>query len=83
MTPEREHYLAYMLRLWRIGEDGKTWRASLENAHTGARQGFANLNALLAFLEEKTDQVSSDRTGGSFSSSGEGQGRGSEPQFSE
>ena len=83
MTPERKRYLAYMLRLWRIGEDGKTWRASLENAHTGARQGFANLDALLAFLEEKTGQGTSTRSGGSFSSSGEGQGREPEPHFSE
>ncbi len=36
------------------------WRASLENAHTGARQGFASLDALVAFLEEKTDQCLTD-----------------------
>ena len=54
MVTERKPYLAYMLRLWQTGEDGMTWRASLENAHTGARQGFAGLNALFAFLEEQT-----------------------------
>lgn len=56
MVTERKPYLAYMLRLWQTGEDRRAWRASLENAHTGARQGFASLDALFAFLEEKTGQ---------------------------
>jgi hypothetical protein len=54
MVTESQHYLAYMLRLWQTGEDKMAWRASLEDAHTGARQGFASLDALCAFLEEKT-----------------------------
>lgn len=33
------------------------WRASLENPHTGERQGFANLTDLFIFLEEETCQV--------------------------
>ena len=56
MTRESHGYLAYMLRLWQTGEDTKVWRASLENAHTGARHGFASLDALFVFLEEETDQ---------------------------
>ena len=55
MTTERPGYLAYLLRLWRVSDDGKpVWRASLENPHTGERHGFANLELLFAFLEEKT-----------------------------
>ncbi len=55
MTTEPRRYLAYMLRLWQVGGDGEpTWRASLESPHTGERQGFAGLQALLAFLEEQT-----------------------------
>jgi len=58
MTTERPGYLAYLLRLWRVNDDGKpVWRASLENPHTGERHGFANLELLFAFLEEKTGEL--------------------------
>jgi hypothetical protein len=44
-----------MLRLWQADSDEElTWRASLESPHTGERRGFANLEALVAFLEEET-----------------------------
>jgi hypothetical protein len=56
MVVKQQRYLAYMLRLWQVGEDKTTWRASLENAHSGARQAFASLDALLAFLEEETSR---------------------------
>jgi len=47
-------YLAFLLRLWCVDvEDGIAWRASLENAHTGERQGFADLEQMSAFLEER------------------------------
>ena len=50
-------YLSYMLRLWQAGSrDGKSvWRASLENPHTGERLAFGGVEALVAFLVEKTD----------------------------
>jgi hypothetical protein len=50
-------YLSYMLRLWQAGSrDGKSvWRASLENPHTGERLAFGGVEALVAFLAEKTD----------------------------
>jgi len=46
-----------MLRLWQAGSrDGKSvWRASLENPHTGERLAFGGVEALVAFLAEKTD----------------------------
>ena len=57
-------YRAYMLRLWeerRNSPDAPgTWRFSLEDAHTGEKQGFASLEALLAFLQEQA----SDEEGG-------------------
>ena len=58
----RQHYLAYLLRLWQIGTDKEpTWRASLESPHTGERQGFADLETLFSFLREKThNQPQSD-----------------------
>jgi hypothetical protein len=58
MTAEQPGYLAYLLRLWRVNDDGKpVWRASVENPHTGERHGFANLETLFAFLEEKTAEL--------------------------
>ena len=83
MATERQRYLAYMLRLWQTGEDEMAWRASLENAHTGTRQGFASLDALCAFLEEKTGQGPSAAPGGSYSGPGGSQGRNSEPHSGE
>jgi len=45
----------YLLRLWQVENDGHPiWRASLEDAHTGERQGFANLTLLYAYLAEQT-----------------------------
>ncbi|MCP4538325.1 MAG: hypothetical protein GY832_14405 [Chloroflexi bacterium] len=62
----RQHYLAYMLRLWKTNTGkGPAWRASLESPHTGERQGFVDLETLFAFLKEKTDNKSqSDTMGG-------------------
>lgn len=71
MVTKRQRYLAYMLRLWQVGEDAKVWRASLENAHTGARQGFAGLDTLFVFLEEETGQGSSAAAGEPCLDSGE------------
>ncbi len=48
-------YRAYLLRCW--AEHGPAapapavWRYSLEDPHTGERRGFADLAALLAFLD--------------------------------
>jgi hypothetical protein len=49
------HYLAYLLRLWRVGSEGEVaWRASLEDGHTGERQGFADLDALFNHVRSQT-----------------------------
>ncbi len=49
---DRQDYLAYMVRLWRIeGEGQPVWRASVECPHTGERQAFATLRLLFAYLE--------------------------------
>ena len=54
MTTEKQHYLAYMLRLWQVSSDGEPiWRTSLESPHSGERHGFANLETLFAFLAEQ------------------------------
>ena len=83
MVTEQQRYLAYMLRLWQTGEDRQAWRASLENAHTGARQGFASLDALFLFLEVETCQGSSATIEGSCLALEEGRVPETEPQPSE
>jgi hypothetical protein len=46
-------YRAYLLRIWRVqSERGPLWRASLEDARTGERRGFPDLEALYGFLQE-------------------------------
>ncbi len=54
---QQQDYLAYMLRVWKACTDeGPIWRASLESPHTGERQAFADLTALFAFLQERTEE---------------------------
>jgi hypothetical protein len=48
-TPSDYH--SFLLRLWREKDDGEQWRASLEDVATGEQLGFANLAALLRYLE--------------------------------
>jgi hypothetical protein len=51
-------YLAYMLRLWQVDRDSSGWRASLEDARTGERYGFGNLESLFLFLTEQMNRSS-------------------------
>lgn len=53
MANENRRYHSYLLRLWQVEQNGRlTWRASLEDAQTGKRLGFASPAALYAFLDE-------------------------------
>ncbi len=61
MTEKSRQYLAYMLRVWSIKDDQKVlWRASLQNAQTSERRGFASLEDLFEYLRSQaaamTDQ---------------------------
>jgi hypothetical protein len=48
-------YMAYMLRIWPVRNQQKQcWRASLENAQTGERVGFASLEELFEYLGQQT-----------------------------
>ena len=61
MIDEDTSYLSFLLRLWRVSNDGvPEWRASLEHPHTGERFGFANLVQLTEFLEHQTDVASTE-----------------------
>jgi hypothetical protein len=54
----RAGYVSYLLRLWRVRVGGQeTWRASLENPHTGQRLAFVGLGELFSYLQEHTGQA--------------------------
>jgi hypothetical protein len=58
MKPGKHHYLSYLLRLWFVKQNGGgIWRASLEDPHTGTRSGFADMEALMHFLEKQTQEA--------------------------
>jgi hypothetical protein len=58
MTDDPRTYHAYLLRLWRVNAGRSTmWHASLEDSRTGERKGFADLQGLMAFLEEQTSHA--------------------------
>ncbi len=62
MAGERPNYHAYLLRLWRDGERAP-WRASLEAPGHAEIHTFGDLQALIAFLLEQTEQAPPQRTG--------------------
>ena len=54
-SPSRQTYIAYLLRLWRSGDEQGGWRCSLERAQGGERLGFASLEPLFLYLLEQTE----------------------------
>ena len=51
---ESPTYLSCLLRLWRVTSDPQTgWRASLQDAQTGKRIGFATLDDLIRYVLEQ------------------------------
>lgn len=50
MKPSAPDYHAWLLRMWRETPYAP-WRIALEHVSTGERQGFADLEALLFFLQ--------------------------------
>ena len=57
MSEQERRYISYLLRLWQIESQGRlVWQASLEDSRTGGRQGFASVDALLAFLRQVTSE---------------------------
>jgi hypothetical protein len=60
----KQTYLAFLLRLWRVDGGGEaTWRASLEDAHSGERRGFSDLSALQVFLQALLETQQAERAG--------------------
>jgi aminoglycoside phosphotransferase (APT) family kinase protein len=59
MEEQHARERAYLLRLWREGED-MPWRASLLVTETGARRAFGSLESLFAFLRALTRADAAD-----------------------
>ena len=57
MADKHDLYRAFMLRLWRMAGPGTSWRAALEDAHTGEQRVFADLESLCVFLSAQTGAV--------------------------
>lgn len=51
-----DEYHAYLLRLWRVEDEGGQWRAHLENVETGELRGFASLVKLIEYLQSLDTQ---------------------------
>jgi hypothetical protein len=52
-----DSYQAYLLRIWQESQSGADglppcWRFSLEDARSGTRRGFANLDSLADYLRD-------------------------------
>ena len=58
----RHRYHAYLLRFWRADEQA-TWRASLEDPHSGTTHGFASMRELFAFLDSFTSEAKNTKPG--------------------
>lgn len=53
LSHNRQEYRAYILRLWRSG-DNHYWRVALENIHSGEQNRFSSLRKLMMFLNKET-----------------------------
>ncbi|MCB0173622.1 MAG: hypothetical protein KDI02_00520 [Anaerolineae bacterium] len=53
-------YKAYLVRMWQDGEQN-TWRASAQAVQGGEVVRFPNLQALFAFLEAQTQEISDSK----------------------
>jgi hypothetical protein len=62
MAIEPPSYRAFMLRCWEVrrseADEPVTWRFSLEDAHTGQKYGFADIEAVLEFLSKELAEQS-------------------------
>ena len=57
MSKQPPDYLSYLLRLWRVGGEAETWRASLESSLTHEIERFSSLDQLLDLLRCRTGIV--------------------------
>ncbi len=57
MSKTEQSSQSFLLRMWRTPSFGDAiWHFMLENPHTGERQGFSSLEALVVFLKAFIDE---------------------------
>lgn len=49
----KPRYRAFLIRLWEEDAGTPAWRFSLEDPHSGQKQGFVSFVSLVAFLEHE------------------------------
>jgi len=55
---EKLTYHSFLFRLWLVRQNSHlTWRASLENPHTGQEQLFFSLEDLINFLQQLVQNI--------------------------
>lgn len=59
MNEVHRQHISFLLRLWREELSSPAWRASLEDAATGERKGFANVETLAEYLQSLTEETES------------------------
>ena len=64
METHARDYHSYLLRLWRVPDDGEQWRATLEEVQTGELIGFTRLADLLDFLQSVAGSALQDQVAG-------------------
>jgi hypothetical protein len=52
MHTHNQDYRSYLLRLWRVRDDGERWRIALESVEDGEMRGFDDLEALIDYLRQ-------------------------------
>ena len=55
MNGTKKDYQAYLLRLWRDGEE-EQWRILLEDVQTGKRESFAGIQSLMQYIQAVSQQ---------------------------
>lgn len=59
MRSKLPNYRAYLLRFWEEkcppSDVSRVWRFSLEDPHSGERQGFVDLTTLVVFLQRQME----------------------------
>jgi len=68
MSDDARQAFSYLLRIWRVKDEGLVhWRALLEDPSSGERRGFADLEALFAYL--RAEVAADDETDGACAGS--------------
>ncbi|MCL4487371.1 MAG: hypothetical protein M1570_04485 [Chloroflexi bacterium] len=64
MSPRKGLYKAFLVRLWWVGERKEgVCRASIEDAETHERTGFAGVEGMFAFLSQQAEGMARSEEG--------------------